>query len=126
MKKTPKQKAITRLVQSCTSSSRRPKKILKGINQCDVTFEGMYALMEKQNWTCCKLGQPFHIMGDRVLVKDRAAVGINSILLPSIDRIDNNKGYTMDNIQIVTMAYNNLKNRYKEEYVAEWINLINK
>ncbi len=123
---TDKEKCIARLVSSCTTGSNRAKKILKGINQCDVTFEGMYALMEKWNWSCCKLGQPFDIMGKRVLVENRKAAGINSLLLPSIDRIDNNKGYMLDNIQIVTMAYNQMKNIYSEESIMEWINTIKK
>jgi hypothetical protein len=117
--------AIKRLVYDCKSGSKRKKKILKGINQCDVTFDSMLSLMEKQNWSCCKDGRPFHLsfrMGKRILEGDRKALGINSLLLPSIDRIDNNKGYTMDNIQIVTLGYNNLKNRYGEEYVNEFLN----
>jgi len=122
-------KAIKRLVSDCTSGSKRKKKVLKGIDQCDVTFEGMLALMEKWNWSCCKLGQSFHLsfrMGKRILEPDREALGINSLLLPSIDRIDNNRGYMMDNIQIVTMAYNQMKNIYSEESIMEWINSINK
>jgi hypothetical protein len=57
-------------------------------------------------------------------VEKRNALGINSLNLPSVDRIDNNRGYTMDNIQIVSLAYNNLKNRYDERFVRELINLI--
>ena len=121
--------AIKRLVYDCMSGSKRKKKVLKGIDQCDVTFDSMLALMESQQWECAAEGQPFHLsfrMGKRILEPDRKALGINSTLLPSIDRIDNNKGYMMDNIQIVTLGYNNLKNRYGEEYVREWINLIKK
>lgn len=121
--------AIKRLVYDCTSGSKRKKKVLKGIDQCDVTFDSMLSLMESQQWECAAEGQPFHLsfrMGKRILEPDRRALGINSTLLPSIDRIDNNKGYTMDNLQIVTLGYNNLKNRYGEEYVREWINLIKK
>jgi hypothetical protein len=117
--------AIKRLVYDCKSGSKRKKKVLKGIDQCDVTFESMLSLMESQQWSCCKDNQPFHISfraGKRILEPDRKALGINSLLLPSIDRIDNNKGYTMDNIQIVTLGYNNLKNRYGEEYVNEFLN----
>lgn len=122
-------KTIKRLVSDCTSGSKRKKKVLKGIDQCDVTFEGMLSLMESQQWECAAEGQPFHLsfrMGKRILEPDRKVLGINSTLLPSIDRIDNSKGYMMYNIQIVTLGYNNLKNRYGEEYVREWINLIKK
>ena len=119
--KTPKEKTIARLVDNCKSASRRDKKIRKGINQCDVTFESMVSLMEKQNWKCAEMGQSFVIMDKRYKVEERKKLGINSLLLPSIDRIDNNKGYTMDNIRIVTNGYNQLRNRYDERDVKEWI-----
>ena len=121
-----KDKTITirRLVEACRSGSKRKKKVLKGINQCDVTFDSMLALMESQQWKCAEGGQSFAIMGNWVLVSDRKAMGINSTLLPSIDRIDNNKGYTMDNIRIVTNGYNQIRGKYEDSDVREWINLI--
>jgi len=122
-------KAIKRLVHDCTSGSKRKKKVLKGINQCDVTFEGMLSLMESQQWECAEGGQPFHLsfrMGKRILEPNRKALGINSTLLPSIDRIDNNKGYMMDNIRIVTNGYNQMRNIYEDNDVREWINSIKK
>jgi len=39
---------------------------------------------------------------------------------PSIDRIDNNKGYTNDNIQVTCMIYNFCKNKFSEEQVNEF------
>lgn len=120
-------KTIKRLVSDCKSGSNRDKKVRKGINQCDVTFDSMLALMESQQWKCDELGQSFHLthrMGKRILEGDRRALGINSTLIPSIDRIDNNKGYTMDNIRIVTNGYNQMRNRYKDSDVKEWIDLI--
>lgn len=122
-------KTIKRLVSDCTSGSKRKKKVLKGINQCDVTFDSMLSLMEYQQWACDEGGQPFHLsfrMGKRILEPDRKALGINSTLLPSIDRIDNNKGYTMDNIRIVTNGYNQIRGQYEDSDVREWINLIKK
>jgi hypothetical protein len=122
-------KTIKRLVSDCTSGSKRKKKVLKGINQCDVTFDSMLSLMESQQWECAEVGQPFHLsfrMGKRILEGDRRALGINSTLIPSIDRIDNNKGYTMDNIRIVTNGYNQIRGQYEDSDVRQWINLINK
>ena len=117
-------KTIKRLVEGCRSGSKRKKKVLKGINQCDVTFDSMLALMENQQWKCAEGGQSFTIMGNWILVRDRRALGINSTLLPSIDRIDNNKGYTMDNIRIVTNGYNQIRGKHDDSDVREWINLI--
>jgi len=119
--KTPKEKTIARLVDNCKSASNRDKKKRKGINQCDVTFESMLSLMERQDWKCAIRGQSFVIMDKRYKVEERKKLGINSLLIPSIDRIDNNKGYTMDNIRIVTNGYNQLRNRYEEREVMEWI-----
>jgi hypothetical protein len=123
-----KDKTITirRLVEACKSGSKRKKKVLKGINQCDVTFDSMLSLMESQQWECAEGGQPFEIMGKWVLVRNRKAIGMNSTLLPSIDRIDNNKGYTMDNIRIVTNGYNQIRGKYEDSDVREWINSIKK
>lgn len=45
-------------------------------------------------------------------------------LAPSIDRIDSNKGYTNDNIQIVCMIYNFCKNKFTEEQVQDFFNKI--
>lgn len=45
---------------------------------------------------------------------------------PSIDRIDNSKGYTDENIQIVCMIYNFCKNSFTEEIVDDFFNKINK
>jgi hypothetical protein len=122
--KTPKQRTIYRLFDSCRTGSRRAKKIRKGIDYCDITYESMYALMETQQWKCAETNIPFVIMDKQYKVEQKKALGINSLLLPSIDRIDNNKGYTMDNIRIVTNGYNNLKNIHSDADVWQWIKLI--
>ena len=40
---------------------------------------------------------------------------------PSIDRIDSNKGYTNDNIQVTCMIYNFCKNKFTDEQVNDFI-----
>jgi hypothetical protein len=122
--KTPKQREIYRLFDSCRTGSRRAKKVRKGIDYCDITYESMYALMETQQWKCAETNIPFVIMDKQYKVEQKKALGINSLLLPSIDRIDNNRGYTMDNIRIVTSGYNNLKNIHSDGDVWQWIKLI--
>jgi hypothetical protein len=123
-RKTPKERTIARLVEACNTASKRKKKINKGINYCNITYESLYNLMEAQNWKCAETNIPFLILERKLKVDETNELGLNRLNLPSVDRIDNNKGYTMDNIQIVTNGYNNLKNRYDEVYVKEWINLI--
>ena len=122
--KTPKEKTIYRLLDGCRTGSRRPKKVFKGINYCDVTYESIYALMETQQWKCIETNIPFLILDNRLTIAQTNELGLNRLNLPSVDRIDNNRGYTIDNIKIVSLAYNNLKNRYDEAYVREWIKII--
>ena len=119
-----KERIIKELVTGCKTGSRRAKKIKKGINQCDVTFESLHQMMEKQNWRCNRLHIPFLILDRRMKMDETNELGLNRWYLPSIDRIDNTKGYTMDNIQIVCMGYNNAKNRYDEKYLIQWLNSI--
>lgn len=42
---------------------------------------------------------------------------------PSVDRIDSNKGYTLDNIQIVWAIENHCKNTYTNEIVLQFCKL---
>jgi hypothetical protein len=122
--KTPKDRTIYRLFDACRTASRRPKKVRKGIDYCDITYESMYALMETQQWKCAETNIPFVIMDKQYKLDERNALGINSLNLPSIDRINNTRGYTMDNIRIVTNGYNNLKNIHSDMDVWQWINSI--
>lgn len=122
--KTPKDRTIYRLFDACRTASRRPKKIRKGIDYCNITYESLYELMEAQQWKCAETNIPFVIMDKQYKVDERIALGINSLNLPSVDRIDNNKGYTIDNIRIVTNGYNNLKNVHSDKDVWQWINAV--
>ena len=123
-RKTPKEAAANSLRDSCRTGSRRPKKINKGIGYCDVTYESMHALLETQQWKCAETNIPFLLLEKRLTVAQTNELGLNRLNLPSADRIDNDKGYTMDNIRIVTNGYNQLRNRYSEADVKEWINAI--
>ena len=44
----------------------------------------------------------------------------------SIDRIDNNKGYTPDNIRLVCSAVNSMRNRMSDEELFWWAKQISK
>lgn len=123
-RKTPKERTIARLVDACRTASRRQKKINKGIDYCNITYDSIHTLMESQQWRCIETNIPFLILDGRLKVEQTNELGLNRLNLPSVDRIDNNKGYTIDNIKIVSLAYNNLKNRYDERFVREWIQII--
>ena len=121
---TTKERVVADLVTGCRTASRRMKKVNKGINQCDVTFELLYHMLDIQNWECIETGVPLLLLDKRLKVDETNKLGLNRLYLPSVDRLDNNKGYTMDNIRIVSLGYNNLKNRYDEKYVRDWITSI--
>ena len=122
--KTPKERTVYRLFDACRTASRRAKKIRKGIDYCNITYESIYNLMEVQRWKCAETNIPFVIMDKQYKVEQRIELGINALNLPSVDRIDNNKGYTMDNIKIVSVGYNNLKNVHSDKDVWQWINAV--
>ena len=91
--------------QMLQGARRRAK--LKGL-ECDLTREDIIIPKE-----CPILGIP--------LFKGTKSCYYNS---PTIDRIDNSKGYTKDNIQIISMKANSMKNAASfEELIkfADWV-----
>ena len=121
---TTKESVVGRLLGQCNTASRRPKKVKKGIDQCDVTFELLYQMMDIQNWKCIETGVPLLLLEKRMKVEETNKLGLNRLFLPSVDRIDNKKGYTIDNIKIVSQGYNILKNIHSDEKAWEWITSI--
>ena len=121
---TTKESVVGRLLGQCTTASRREKKVKKGIDQCDVTFELLYQMMETQCWKCIETGIPLLLLEKRLKVSETNKLGLNRLFLPSVDRVDNNKGYTTDNVKIVSQGYNILKNIHSDEKAWEWINSI--
>jgi len=51
---------------------------------------------------------------------------LNNPYAPSVDRIDNSKGYTLDNIQVVCSIYNYCKNQFSDEDVSNFMQLFYK
>ena len=47
-------------------------------------------------------------------------------LFASVDRIDSDKGYTIDNIEFISIAINFMKNKFSKESVVTFLNLISK
>ena len=45
----------------------------------------------------------------------------NSPYRPSIDRVDGERGYTKDNVQMTCLFYNLLKNRFTDEQALKFI-----
>lgn len=68
--------------------------------QFDITLEDLHNLYNKQNGKCALSG----ITMTYDILSGRTSTNI------SIDKINPNKGYTKDNIQLVCMAVNEMKN----------------
>ena len=70
-----------------------------------ITYEDLMALYEQQEGKCALTGRSM-----TTITKDPDVI--------SLDRIDNDKGYTRDNIQLVTGQVNRCKNAYTvEEFI---------
>lgn len=80
----------------------------------DVTLIDLKELWDKQNGTCpytgWKLILPINTAQWLERSPDRA----------SVDRIDSNKGYTKDNIQIVSLIYQQAKSNWLDENVLNF------
>ena len=83
-----------------------------------ITIDHVADLMEKHNFKCAlsKLDISFPEQGT---VNDGS-------MRASIDRIDSSKGYTPDNIQIITKKINMMKQQYSQEEFIEMCKLVAK
>lgn len=71
-----------------------------------ITTNDLNNLLNKQN-NCCNITNiPFELSGSK------------SPWTISLDRIDNEKGYTLDNVQLVCWMYNNCKNKWSDKEVV--------
>lgn len=86
----------------------RTRATKKGLG-LDITWEYIYVSMLGGN--CAVSGLPFGYV-----TKGRSKL---NPFAPSVDRIDNSRGYTIDNVQIVQSAYNRGKNDGEEiDFIA--------
>lgn len=83
----------------------RAKKKGKDFN---ITLEFLYNLLKNQDYKCIMTGIPL-----------QASKGGKDPYVISIDRIDSSKGYTKDNVALVTTIYNTCKNHYSIDNVIE-------
>ena len=71
--------------------------------KCDIELTLLFKLWNDQEGTCCRTG--FSMSLGTGTAKNK------NLLAPSLDRIDNYQGYHDDNVQLVCVAYNLMKNR---------------
>lgn len=84
------------------------------IIEVSITGYDLLKQLEKQNFKCALTGQPLIIDTNRGQ-KENIRIQYNA----SVDRIDSNKGYTVDNIQWVTVQTNLAKQDYSQEEFIE-------
>jgi hypothetical protein len=77
--------------------------------QCDVTIEVLTQLLRAQDMKCAVSGLPFDLTANLDRKHTRNPFG------PSIDRIDNSKGYIQGNVRIVLSAVNYGINEWGED-----------
>lgn len=73
-------------------------------------------LLSKEEFTKWCTAKPQFIMF-MVIYMDWVASGFNPMLAPSVDRIDNSRGYTVDNMQWLTFA----ENMEKHDKPIDWM-----
>ena len=85
-----------------------------------VTLDQLYDIGEKQNWKCNRTGVPLEFTRGGKFINN---TNPNSC---TIDRINNSKGYTSDNVHLVTWRYNSMKNHWDDKDFVEMAKLVAK
>ena len=79
-----------------------------------LTVQGLSDLLEAQGRKCALSGLPIH-----------TSKPANSKCTASLDRIDNDKGYTLDNVQWVHRDINYMKRGFPEDYFKDLCRRVN-
>jgi len=119
--KSPKERLIRELLHKAYRAVK--KKSHRGL-QCSLTYDELYSLMEKQNWSCSKTKISFPILDREYKRWELVRMGINPLIMPSIDRIASDGNYTIHNIQIVIQYHNLGKTDNEDRWADEVLDLI--
>ncbi len=79
----------------------------KNNREISITIEDLHELLKKQNNRCALTGIEF-----------------NNDILPSLDRIDSNLGYIKDNIQLLLIKINIMKQTYSQKEFIKLCGLV--
>ena len=94
---------------SIRKAKKRASVIEKGF---DITWQFLLDLLEEQNRRCSITGIEFRFKSDFEGRMDQYRA--------SVDRIDSNKGYTKDNVQLVCAQVNIMKHQSTEKELLFW------
>ena len=98
---------IKHMVYDMRKNSRR-----KNLGDCTIEPQDIYDLFDSQDGKCALTG--FHMTlssSDDQELRRYAA---------TVDRVDNERGYTLDNVWLVTMLANQIKSNVELEVFVEW------
>lgn len=101
-----------------TSARSRAKKNKLEFN---IDFDFIKELFNSQNKKCIKTGIEFELNKHEIKINQKRNLSPWTL---SIDRIDNSKGYTKDNVQLVCLIYNIAKNWWNEKEVYKLATLL--
>ena len=79
--------------------------------ECTITLEELKELYDVQDRRCAKTKREF--------VFNTVGNGSVNLNAPSLDRIDNSKGYILSNVQLVVYQYNVAKNKGTEQELIQ-------
>jgi hypothetical protein len=92
----------------------------------NITIEDIYDLWVKQNKKCALSRLDIDFINLNPGNPDRRSSKYDLICTASLDRIDSNKGYTLNNIQLVHKDINIMKNEYDQDYFIYLCQLVTK
>jgi|DEB0MinimDraft_6_1074348.scaffolds.fasta_scaffold05570_3 hypothetical protein len=92
---------VNKLCSNCKNSAKA-----KGLEYA-LSPSFLLELLERQNWRCPMTRVYYEFDRNRNPAQ------------PSVDRIDNSKGYVPDNVQIVSLFYNNARNIWEHDELVE-------
>ena len=121
--KSKEERLVKELLANVNRAVRRIKNKKRGLITT-LTYEQLYERMVKINWTCEKTLIPFPLLDKGYKRWQLVNMGINPLIMPSVDRIDSNGHYTIDNIQMVSQFYNLGKTDNEDRWADEIIKLI--
>lgn len=96
----------------------------KANREVEITAENIYNLWIKQNRKCALSGLPIDFTNTNPGNINRKESKYDLICTASLDRIDSNKGYTIDNTQLVHKDVNMIKKEYDQNYFLSLCKLI--
>lgn len=104
-RKSSLEETLRSIVAGCRNRAKRKD------YECNIDIEFMLDLLTKQNGRCAATNIPL----------EASAANTKMYSNPwtiSVDRIKNERGYTKDNVRLVTYMYNTCKGQWTEEQVV--------